>query len=271
MAVLNAYLDESGKHADNKVVALGGVCASPTSIHELEECWNGLLRRYGMSSLHMKEALRLKKPLGKAIKANTAQERIDALKPFADCIRRHVELGLSITIDVGAYAAMSVEGRKRIGGSEDPHYLAFLSGMLGPVHYSLGKDYIHVICDDDEATALNCYRFYRRIRKVIREAHDRLAAISFARDEQFPSLQAADFVASLIRMEAHLEYERRPYDYRELFLHLIAPNPPGKMIWGRCNYNKQRLSELSNKLEKNPLGSKETFLRPLSIQRVSFK
>jgi hypothetical protein len=262
MAIFYAYFDESGKYHDKKVVTFCGLCAPAQKMQRLEEDWNILLRKYELPYLHMKEALRLKKPLSKKVKAHSARERIAALKPFADCIREHVELGIAITVDVDAYAAMSVEGRKRIGGSPDPHYLAFMSGIMGPVVYVQERDFVSLICDDDEETAINCFQFYRRIRKVDKMAHDKLVSISFAQDKQFPALQGADFVASLVRLEAHRQFEQRPYDYRELFLHLTAPSSPGGMRWGIAFYDKQKLATMGKKLEKNPLGTKETWLHP---------
>lgn len=262
MAIFYAYFDESGKYHDKKVVTFCGVCAPAQKMQSLEEDWNSLLRKYEMPYLHMQQALRLSKPLSKKIKAHSAPERIDALKPFADCIREHVELGIAITVDVDAYAAMSVEGRRRLGGSPDPHYLAFMSGIMGPVLYVQEQDFVSLICDDNEETAINCFQFYRRIRKLHKPAHDKLVSISFAQDKQFPALQSADFIASLVRLEAHRQFERRPYDYRELFLHLIAPGSTAAMRWGIAFYDEQRLSKMSKKLEKNPIGTKETWLHP---------
>jgi hypothetical protein len=262
MAILYAYFDESGKFHDKEVVTFCGLCAPASKIQRLEDDWNGLLRRYEMPYLSMKEALRLKKPLSKQVKAHSARERIDALKPFADCIRGHVELGIAITVDVDAYAAMSVEGRRRLGGSPDPHYLAFMSGIMGPVVHVQDRDFVSVICDDDEQAAINCFQFYRRIRKVHKLAHDKLVSISFAQDRQFPPLQGADFIASLVRLEAHRQFEQRPYDYRELFLYLTAPDSPGAMRWGMAFYDKQRLTEMGSWLAKAPLGTKETWLHP---------
>ncbi len=261
MAILSAYFDESGKSHSQRVVTFCGVCAPANKIQSFEDEWNGLLRRYGMPYLSMKEALRLKKPLSKNVKALGKRERIDALEPFSDCIREHIELGISVAVDVQAYEKdLSVEARRRLGGSPDPHYLAFMSGIMGPVAYVQSDDHVSLICDDDEATALNCYQFYRRVRKVHKLAHDKLISISFAQDRQFPPLQAADFVASLVRLEAHRQFENRPYDYRELFLHLTAPQSPAKMMWGISFYGSERMKAFGKKLEKNPLGTKITHL-----------
>ena len=260
MAILSAYFDESGKSHEHRVITFCGVCSSPSRIKAFEEQWDELLRRYGMPCLSMKWALRLKRPLSKTVKAHTVRERIEALKPFADCIRQNIELSLAIAVDVEAYANLSVEARKRLGGSEDPHYLAFMSGILGPVVYTHNDDHVSLICDDDEQTALNCYQFYRRIRKLHGLAHEKLVSISFAQDRKFLPLQAADLIASLARLEARLLFEGRPYDYRALFNYLTAPNAPSGMRWGLSFYDEKPMKEMGKRLEKNPLGTKQTWL-----------
>lgn len=261
MAVLQAYFDESGKWKDQKVVSFCGVCAPHSKIQQLDEDWRSLLRRYGMPALHMKEAFRLKRPLGKNIKAQTTSERIEALKPFADVIRENMEIGVVVAIDVGAYSQLSHAAKQRLGGSDDPHYMAFMTGILGPIQHLYSDDRLSLICDDDEATALNSYHFYRRIRKLSRDAHTKLVAISFAHDTEFPPLQAADFIAALVRLQAIRRFFGRPYDYHPLFHYLIGNPTPHNALWALSFWNKDKLGDLAPKLESRPLASKAVAMR----------
>jgi hypothetical protein len=261
MAVMQAYFDESGKWKDQKVVSFCGVSATQPKIQQLDKDWRSLLRRYGMPALHMKEAFRLKRPLGKNVKAQTIPERIEALKPFADVIREHMEIGIVVAVDVGAYKQMSHEAKRRLGGSDDPHYMAFMTAIMAPVKQLHNDDRLSLVCDDDEATALNSYHFYRRIRKLSREAHTKLVAMSFAHDTEFPPLQAADFIAALARLQAIRMFFNRPYDYHPLFHYMIGNPTPHNALWALSFWGKDKLAGLAPKLESRPLGSKVVAMR----------
>ncbi len=106
MAIFSAYFDESGKSHSQRVVTFCGVCASASKIQSFEDDWNGLLRRYEMPYLSMKYALRITRPLSKKVKAQTIRERIDALKPFSECIRQHMDWEFH-AVDVEAYEKTS--------------------------------------------------------------------------------------------------------------------------------------------------------------------
>jgi len=64
MAILHAYFDESGKKDDHPVVTFTGVCLSQSRLQGFDDAWNELLRRYGLNSLHMAKASRLKEANG---------------------------------------------------------------------------------------------------------------------------------------------------------------------------------------------------------------
>jgi uncharacterized protein DUF3800 len=57
MAIIHAFFDESGKHKDHPVVTFCGVCAPQSKLQQFDDAWNGLLRHYGLSSLHMAQDL----------------------------------------------------------------------------------------------------------------------------------------------------------------------------------------------------------------------
>jgi len=79
-----------------------------------------------------------------------------------------------------------------------------------------------MICDDDEGTALPFYRLYRRVKKVWPEARRKFAGISFVDDRYLFGIQASDFVASLIRLEATEQITGEKYDYSSLYKALTA-------------------------------------------------
>jgi hypothetical protein len=65
----------------------------------------------------------------------TIDERIEVLKPFADCINHHCEIGLIQAWDVKGYNCLSLEAQRSLGGSNDPYQLAFIRDLLGVLDY----------------------------------------------------------------------------------------------------------------------------------------
>jgi hypothetical protein len=246
MGILHGYFDESGK-ADKPVVAFCGFIAASSKIQPFEDEWNSILRGYEMDALHMSKAFRSGVPLSRKIRKQSFDERVEVLKPFADCIRNHFEMGVAVAVDVAAFKNMSKAAKNQLGAIENPHYLAYMQGVLGVLHHVREDDRVSFVCDDDEETAWNCYQFYRRMRKIHKGAKKHFVSMSFADDQSFPALQAADLLSSLTRMEARFSFFKTPYDYRSLFDYLTAPQP--LFAWGTGFWDKQRLAAWEPKLE----------------------
>jgi hypothetical protein len=250
MAILNSFWDESGKFKDHKVVSFCGVCAAKFRLEKFEEVWNSLLARNQIPYLTMKEVLRTTRKISPSIPAQSVNERIECLKPFARCIFENLELGIVMAVDVEGYNAMTPKAKRPIGGSDDPFYVAFLRGIMEVSRYAQGDNRVALICDDDEKTAELCYRYYRRVRIVNHTAHNALAAITFADDKSFPALQAADMVASLSRLEAYRRFYRRFYDYKPLFDYLADNHGASSIQWRPVFVDKGKFAELSISLEE---------------------
>ncbi len=252
MAMLYGYFDESGKQSDHPVVTFAGVCVPQLELKTFDDAWNGLLRQYGLRSLHMAKASRLREKVGdKMLRGQTADERNDSLIPFADCINDHLEVGLIQAIDVEGFKSMSKNARAKLGNADDPYYVAFARAMLELLRYVHEDDRISVICDDDEDTAWDCYQHYRGIRRARADVRKRTISISFADDEHFPALQAADMVAFLARLEAKAAFYGDQYSFRRLFDHLITEKGVGHARWFTMFADKQKCKLLSDDLERN--------------------
>jgi hypothetical protein len=252
MTIFQAFFDESGKFKDHRVVSFCGLCSPPRRIQQFEDEWKGLLRSAEISSLTMKRALRHKRKVSPQIGEQSAQERTEALTSFALCIRKHFEIGVAITIDVAAYHKMSVAAKRTIGGNDDPHYMAFMSAIMAPPKRMLQDDRISLICDDDEGTALNCYRLYRRARKVLPDLKYKLVSLAFADDEVFVPLQAADFLSSLARLNALKKFCHEYYEYVSLFHTLTHPSSPGGIKWVIGSFDEEKLKLTAQGLESLP-------------------
>lgn len=251
MAILHAYFDESGKMGDHPVVTFTGVCVSQTRLKDFDAAWNILLRQYGLKSLHMAKASRLKENNGpKMPRHQSPNERIVALVPFADCINEHLQLGLAQALDVRGFRSLTVSAKVGIGSPGDPHYLAFARGLLEIANYVHDDDKISLICDDDENTAWGCYAHYRAIRRADDRVREKIVSLSFSNDQYFPALQAADMVAFLSRLEAKKQFYGDDYPFRSLFQRLVAEQPAGKMRWFKMFADETTLRDLGISLEQ---------------------
>jgi len=249
MGMIYAYFDESGKHVDHPVVTFCGVCAPKLSVEGFDNAWNELLRQYQLRALHMVKVLRTKKftPNTPAV---TNRERIEALKPFADCINEHFELGLIEAWDVKGFKSISKNARAKLGNPDDPYYIAFTRGILELLNHFGEEHILTLVCDDDQQTAWDCYRHFRGVTRVHDLARKRIAALCFANDEHFPALQAADMIAFLARLEAKYRFYGIRYSYHELLHYLTRDEPTGRMKWRAGFFDETQLKGLSQALER---------------------
>jgi hypothetical protein len=231
VAILNFYSDESGKFSDKKVVSFSGFCASPTALEKFEDRWRELLRRYKLPYLTMKEALQAERQLSPVIPQQSPKERIEALKPFAAALVETFELGVSITVAVDAFARTKEHVKNQLSGGSNPTYFCFLTEMLQVADHGQEDDRISLICDDDEQTAINYLKLYRKLKNVHEPAHQKFCSITFADDKVFLPLQAADMLASLTRLQSGSEFFGTTYDYQPLFYYLAEPRGPKYIRW----------------------------------------
>jgi len=196
----------------------------------------------------MKRALRRKIPFSPTEGAKEREERHAVLSRFVNCVRDHFELGVAIVVDVKAYREWPERAKKRVGGSDNPHYLAFITGTAVCTKYVGDNDRLSLVCDDDQATAENCYKIYQRLRVLRPDIKAKFIALTFADDEQFPALQAADLFASLFRLEALRQWHHEYYEHVALYQELTAPSPTIK--WGVQLYGNDTLHYFDQKWSK---------------------
>ena len=114
------------------------------------------------------------------------------------------------------------------------------------------RDPISLIFDEDEETTIPFYKLYKRIKREWPLAKRKCAAISFADDKQLFGLQAADLVASVMRLQIDYELNRTPYDYSALHDAIaIAPDRSEKLWFaGIAIGDKKNLQSMSVALKK---------------------
>lgn len=250
VAIINAYFDESGKHKDHPVVTFCGVCAPVSKIQAFEDDWKALLGHYKLTALHMKEASDWNKRLSDKIPAQSPIERIEILKSFADCINQHLELGLIEAIDVKGFNAMSARAKQGLGSPDDPYYIAFARGLVALADYVQDTDLVSLVCDEDRETSRVAYQHYRGIQAAHDEIRKKVTSLTFADDEQFLPLQAADFVAYLARREARRKFYCNSSEFLVLYEYLLDVPKVCKMEWHYMFADEKTLRKTGAELEK---------------------
>jgi Protein of unknown function (DUF3800) len=226
---VSAFVDESGKFKDHKVIAIGCVAAYNEQLHDFAQEWGRHLILNGLNDLSAKKALNYSRPLSKKNTDVGLTNRIDTLRPFVACIRKHLQVAVGCVVDVRVFKQLPSHFFQVFGS--DPSYMAFMRIMLQLAEFASASDKISLICDEDEQTALAFYRLYRRIKKVAPGVQKRLVAISFADDRFLFALQAADLIAALIRLEKTAQLIRTKYDYKPLYKALVAQPEKHERIW----------------------------------------
>jgi hypothetical protein len=253
MAVMHLYCDESGKYRKNPVITISGVAASAGRLKEFSEEWESLLRSYELGDeLHMSRVADRAQSCGPRMPAwQTYDERTEALKPFADCINRHCELGLIQAWDVKGYNRLSLEAKRRLGGSHDPYQLAFVRGLTGILQHIGESGRLSIVADDDDLTAWDSYIHYRAVAKALPEIAKQLVGITFAKSQYFSPLQAADMVAFLARKEAAARFYGKPNEFKSLTDYLATEPAPsvGIMRWFTMFADEQQLINFANAME----------------------
>jgi hypothetical protein len=227
--MISAFCDESGKFDSEPAVSFAAVAGTPAEFSEFHDEWQRHLRLNGLKVLTMKRALNATKRLSQKRSALGCANRIDALLPFIECIRKRLQNIVTVAVDVEAYknAPSVIQGI----WTQDPHFLAFTRTVIALLKPLRERDTINIICDDEEKTALPVYRLYRRIKLIYADARSRLASLSFADDEVFSALQAADMVASFMRLEAKKRFTNEDYEYAKLWKSLGSPKKDDR-LWG---------------------------------------
>ena len=231
MAILSSYWDESGKFKDHKTISFCGLCATSGKLEKFEEDWRELLRRNGLSYLKVSDALNADYQLSPIIPAQTASERIDALRPFVSCLTQWFELGVAVGVGVEAFERTAEDLKRQISGGDNPFYMAFRAALILFADYCQAGDSLAIVIDDDEETAKHCLSFYRKTKIEDANLRSAFSSITFADDKVYLPLQAADLLAGLVRLECALRFSGNLYDYKPLYDYLAENRGPRSIQW----------------------------------------
>jgi len=261
MLTISAFLDESGKTTSD-VAAVGGVISPSQHFNtQFVPDWDRCLYMNGINTLTMKEALRADRPLSDRNPALGIENRIAALLPFIECVRRHLMVISGLAINAKAFGELPSHYHQVMG--KDPSFTSFARTLLAILEITEVQDKISLICDDEEQTAWPMYQLFRRVKLLYPDAHEKLKAITFADDRWSFGLQAADMVVSLVRQEAEKRFYGAEFNYSSLYSALVNPKPQnGDSFW---------LIQIGfvDGPVLNALAEKWTELKPHSLQEVN--
>jgi len=237
MAFFNGFFDESGKHQAQRVVSFSGFVDSQWGPFEIE--WEYLLRKH-------------KKPNGIHLSKEDLKARGSVLKVYAEFVRaikKTVEHGFSIAVDVGSFGQSHKIIRSHY--RDDPHYLAFYTVMRDVVKYAgEGSDpAVSIICDDEPSKACECYKMFDVMRQNSKQPENRatLKSITFGDSKFYYGLQAADLFAWVCRAESLHRFFGESYSLRELFSEFNMDSPNYKTEFTAGFWSASQLKELEEK------------------------
>ncbi|MBZ5493135.1 MAG: DUF3800 domain-containing protein [Acidobacteriia bacterium] len=226
MKTIYAYCDESGKHQEHKVVVFSALVADSQTWQSFGSHWMQLLSRYELNHFSMKEAVRYSQKYG-SMKKGTAKERAADILPLIQAIANGLELGVTWGVEVSAYKAPS-RFSLRINFGDDPHFFVFHNAVMSIIrHYKrLSIPWkVGLILDDDEAKAIPCYQFLRRMKRASEEVRNHVDSICFSNDKASPYVQAADAFSYLYRISIEEAMLGKPHEYQALTDIFKNPNP----------------------------------------------
>lgn len=155
-----------------------------------------------------------------------------------------MHVGIAFACEVKGYTSFAQNAKNLLGGSDNPFYIQFLRVVQLLLDLVKPKENISMTCDEDEETAWNCYRLYRRVKELQPEIGNRLAALTFANDQYFPALQAADMLSFLCREQARLQWYNHLYDYADFFQYLTEERGSSSLEWRVAFKDKEDLKKL---------------------------
>jgi hypothetical protein len=224
-----AYFDDSGKEGDRDVICLGCVAGFQERFEGFDIRWNQLLRTNGIKVLSAKDVLNYSKPISEKNDRVGLKNRIEDLMPFVLSIRKELNLISGTVVDVKEFKTIPSNLKGFVGNAA--LNMAFLRSVLHTLTFCPEGDVACLTFDEDNETTEPFYKMYKRVKRLLPEADAKLAAITFADDSSLRALQAADVVGSLVRLHYESIWNRKQFDYSELFEALVRPRQDGEWIW----------------------------------------
>ncbi len=189
MAILQAYFDESGKlHDDGDYVVFGGLAGRMDEVSVFSRKWRELLGS-DVDHVHMRDAMRMEGAF-RAWKGKEAR-RDELLIECAKLAHSQSARLIVSEMDKADFRKLAPSEQRRL---KNPAYGGF-EACIRALASSFSGDDLHIWYDESQEYAGVCLKLYQKIKNLNTDLARRLPSVTFANDEKYPGLQAADMVA----------------------------------------------------------------------------
>lgn len=246
MAFFQAFFDESGKFQSQKVISFAGFIASQSGWGAFDDEWRYWLRNRKLSWLHVSKD---------NLKATATF--IKQCRPFVDVIKKHLDCGFAMAVDVKAFEKAHKLVRKHF--RQDPHYLVFNVVLRDVIKHvsEFPEPGVSIICDDEPSKACECYKMYDVMRQNTGQPDNRvMKSISFGDAKFYYALQAADLFAWVARAESLYRFFGEEFSLRELYQEFLTPGPGTKIKYMSGFWNEDCLLQIGSGLREKKQAQK---------------
>jgi len=198
---VHAFFDESGKFHDHDFICIAGYIAEDPNWDAFCKQWQSLLKKHRLQTIHMTDLMALKgeyKGLGWS-----EENKVSVVKDFIGAIRDNVLAGFAVGLDAKYYRSMMKETKKRF----QPQVFCFarlIKLLMNRLNAWGWTEPISSVFDDCRQYSMKCYSALCDIKEKHGEVRKLIASITFADDEVFYPLQAADLLAYATRQEQRM-------------------------------------------------------------------
>jgi hypothetical protein len=180
-----------------------------------------------------------------------AKPRQKLVNKCVDLISKYTLGAVACGVDCDAYRRI-LSKEAQIETGKDAHVFVFRRTMkhISDVLIEIGWPYATaLIFDDNRDYAVECYGHYNKARESLQQWKKTFGSITFADDELYPPLQAADILAWFLRKRHGSTYDGRHDRTIKRLLH----NKPAETNY----YDEKSLIELNEQLAANEVSSSQ--------------
>jgi hypothetical protein len=263
VGLVYVYMDGSGKLQRDGLVCFAAVGGNFDQVNRFEGVWKWLLKERQLQCLSMKQALLADKPLSGLIPAQTVDDRNRALMPFAAAVRASFQNAVCVVVNTADFKSLTTVQKDALGSNPD----ALSFGIVALRMLDLLPDDGHAISlvsDLDEQIVKDCFNLWTRMRVANAAVRKSIPAITFADDQVFVQIQAADMLGALCRRMSEKEAFGRKFDYQPLYRTLVEDTPLGPAMGMSLHYlEAARLVALADDLRERKWRFPAVDLTPL--------
>jgi hypothetical protein len=195
------FLDESGHFSNSDYICIAGYASSDEGWEAFIPEWSALLKKHALPAIHMKDIVSSK---GSSPAAQWAMDKkLAMLEQFIQLIQKHVKAGFGVGLKAAHYRTV-VKKLEHSGLVTNPfHAPVFCLARiikLAAFHTLLksSEQAIEVVLDDSEQYSMKFYSYFSKLKQRNAFVKERISSITFADDEKWFPLQAADMLAYAI-------------------------------------------------------------------------